>query len=130
VWACAAAHDLYHSACARQLSAIKWTCARAGGLSGALAEGLEGGERMGDFLRFETMITPLVIQAIFWIVVVILIIVGIVQMVASGGGIGIATGLATIILGPLLARIYCEIVIVLFRINDHLRAIQHNTQRG
>ncbi len=85
---------------------------------------------MGDFLRFETMITPLVIQAIFWIVVVILIIVGIVQMVASGGGIGIATGLATIILGPLLARIYCEIVIVLFRINDHLRAIQHNTQRG
>ncbi len=84
---------------------------------------------MGDFLRFETMITPLVIQAIFWIAVVILIIAGVVQIVASDGGVGIATGLATIILGPLLARIYCEIVIVFFRINDHLRAIQHNTER-
>ena len=82
---------------------------------------------MGDFLKFEMMITPFVIQAIFWIAVVILIIVGIIQIVT--GGAGIATGLATIILGPLLARIYCEVVIVFFRINDHLRAIQHNTQK-
>ena len=85
---------------------------------------------MGDFLKFEMMITPLVIQAIFWIAVVILVILGVVQIVASEGGVGIATGLATIILGPLLARIYCEIVIVFFRINDHLRAIQHNTERA
>ena len=84
---------------------------------------------MGDFLRFETMITPIVIQAIFWIALVVLLIVGIVQIVASDGGAGVATGLATIILGPILARIYCEIIIVFFRINDHLRAIQHNTQR-
>src|SRR5229473_4407229 len=91
-------------------------------------KGLKGRE-MGDFLRFETMITPFVIQAIFWIAVVILIIAGIVQIVGSGGGIGVWTGLATIIIGPLLARIYCEIVILFFRINDHLRAIQHNTER-
>jgi hypothetical protein len=84
---------------------------------------------MGNFLRFETMITPFVIQAIFWIAVVILIIAGIIQIAASDGGVGIVTGLATIILGPLLARIYCEIIIVFFRINDHLRAIQQNTQR-
>jgi len=84
---------------------------------------------MGDFLKFETMITPLVIQAIFWIAVVALVIVGIVQIAASDGGAGITTGLATIILGPILARIYCEIIIVFFRINDHLRAIQHNTER-
>ena len=84
---------------------------------------------MGDFLKFETMITPFIIQAIFWIAVVILIIAGIAQIVVSEGGAGIATGLATIILGPILARIYCEVVIVFFRINDHLRAIQHNTQK-
>jgi hypothetical protein len=35
----------------------------------------------------------------------------------------------SLILGPLLARIYCEIIIVFFRINGHLRAIEHNTQR-
>lgn len=84
---------------------------------------------MGDFLRFETMITPFVIQAVFWIAVVVLIIAGIIQIAAADGGVGVATGLATIILGPLLARIYCEIVIVLFRVNDHLRAIQHNTEK-
>jgi uncharacterized protein DUF4282 len=95
-----------------------------------VAEGLEGEREMGDFLRCETMITPCVIQAIFWIAVVILIIAGIVQIVGSDGGIAVRTGLATIIIGPLLARIYCEIVILFFRINDHLRAIQQNTQRA
>jgi hypothetical protein len=84
---------------------------------------------MGDFLRFETMITPFVIQAVFWIAVVVLIIAGVIQIAAADGGVGVAIGLATIILGPLLARIYCEIVIVLFRVNDHLRAIQHNTEK-
>ena len=82
---------------------------------------------MGDFLRFETMITPFIIQVIFWIAVIILVVAGIVQI--GQGGVGVWTGLATIIIGPLLARIYCEIVILFFRINDHLRAIQHNTQR-
>lgn len=82
---------------------------------------------MGDFLKFETMITPVVIEAIFYIAVVIAVIVGIVQIVH--GGAAIITGLLTIVLGPLAARIYCEILIIFFRINDHLRAIQHNTQR-
>jgi hypothetical protein len=82
---------------------------------------------MGDFLRFETMITPAVIQVVFWIAVVIAVIAGIVQI--AHGGVGIITGLLTIIFGPIVARIYCEILIIFFRINDHLRAIQHNTQR-
>jgi hypothetical protein len=82
---------------------------------------------MGDLLRFETMITPIVIQIIFWVAVVIVVIAGIGQMVH--GGFAVVTGLLTIVLGPIAARIYCEIVIVFFRINDHLRQIQHNTQR-
>ena len=82
---------------------------------------------MGDFLRFETMITPVVIQVIFWIAVVVAVIVGIVSL--TQGGWSVLVGFLIIILGPLGARIYCEILIVFFRINDHLRAIQHNTQR-
>jgi uncharacterized protein DUF4282 len=82
---------------------------------------------MGDFLRFETMLTPIVIQIVFWIAVVIAVIVGFIQL--FGGGFAVITGLLTIILGPIVARIYCEIVIVFFRINDHLRQIQQNTQR-
>jgi hypothetical protein len=82
---------------------------------------------MGDFLRFETMITPAVIQIIFWIAVVIAVIAGFVQL--FHGGLAVLSGLLTMILGPLAARIYCELVILFFRINDHLRQIQLNTQR-
>ena len=81
---------------------------------------------MGDFLRFESMVTPILIQILFWLAVIICVIVGIIA-IASGGGNSL--GLALIILGPIGARIYAEILIVLFRINDHLRQIQHNTQR-
>ena len=80
---------------------------------------------MGDFLRFETMITPVVIQVIFWIAVIVAIISGIITM--THGGWSVLVGFLILILGPLLARIYCEILIIFFRINDHLRAIQHNT---
>lgn len=80
---------------------------------------------MGDFLRFEVMITPILIQVLFWIAVVAAIIVGILIIIDSGD----ARGLLIIIFGPILARIYAEILIVLFRINDHLRHIQHNTER-
>jgi uncharacterized protein DUF4282 len=81
--------------------------------------------KMGDFLRFETMITPVVIEIIFWIAAVIAIISGIVTM--THGGWSVLLGFLILILGPLAARVYCEILIIFFRINDHLRAIQHNT---
>jgi hypothetical protein len=81
---------------------------------------------MGDFLRFETMITPAVIQVIFWIAVVVTVIGGFIELFQ--GGWGVIRGLLTIILGPLVARIYCELIILWFRIHDHLRQIEHNTQ--
>ncbi|MGH7111350.1 MAG: DUF4282 domain-containing protein [Stellaceae bacterium] len=81
---------------------------------------------MGDFLRFETMITPVLIQVIFWLAVVIAIIAGIVR-IGHGGAGGIAEGIALIILGPILARIYAELLIVWFRIFGHLRQIDRKT---
>jgi Domain of unknown function (DUF4282) len=82
---------------------------------------------MGDFLRFETMITPLVIQIIFWIAVVVAVLMGIVTM--TRGGWAVLIGFLIIIFGPLGARIYCEILIIFFRINDHIRAVEQNTRR-
>jgi uncharacterized protein DUF4282 len=81
--------------------------------------------QMGDFLRFETMITPVVIEVIFWIAVAVAVIAGILTM--TRGGWAVLGGFLILILGPIVARIYCEILIIFFRINDHLRAIQHNT---
>ena len=79
---------------------------------------------MGDFLRFEVMITPILIQVLFWIAVIVAIVVGILIIIDTGD----ARGVLVIIFGPIAARIYAEILIVLFRINDHLRHIQHNTE--
>jgi hypothetical protein len=80
---------------------------------------------MGDFLRFETMITPVLIQILFWVAVVFCLIEGIAMMEAGGG----VVGLMLFILGPLAARIYSEIFIVWFRMAEHLRQIDHNTRR-
>lgn len=84
---------------------------------------------MGDFLRFEVMITPILIQILFWILVIADVIVGIVIIITADDAPGRAAGFLLIILGPIVIRIYAEILIVLFRINDHLRRIQHNTER-
>ena len=83
---------------------------------------------MGDFLRFEVMITPILIQILFWIAVAATVITGIAMIFTTRDAPGIGAGVLVIIFGPIAARIYAEILIVLFRINDHLRRIQHNTE--
>ena len=85
---------------------------------------------MGDFLAFRKMITPTVIQIIFWLGTIICIIVGL--GVLQGGDMLAAAspvpppllaGLI-IVLGPLIIRVYCELVMVLFRIYESLRAVE------
>ena len=78
---------------------------------------------MGDYLAFRRMITPVVIQIIFWLAVLGVVIGGIVAI--SRGRTG--AGLALIIFGPLGVRIYAEILIVIFRINDDVFAIRTAT---
>jgi len=84
---------------------------------------------MGDFLRFEVMITPILIQIVFWLAVIVCIVAGIMIIVTGEDAANRAGGVALLVLGPIVARIYAEILIVLFRINDHLRHIDHNTAR-
>jgi len=91
---------------------------------------------MGDFFAFRRMITPIVIQIIFWIGVVACIVGGLVMMFAGEAlastearGAGFLAGLAVLILGPLAVRVYCEILIVIFRINESLTDIRSNTAR-
>ncbi len=80
-----------------------------------------------DFLAFRTMIAIPVIMVLFWVGVILTIIGGFVQMFTVRGGV--CTGLATVILGPFIVRIYCEFLIVVFRINETLTEVL-NTLRG
>jgi len=62
------------------------------------------------------MITPIFIQIIFWLGVLGCVIAGLGTM-----GQSVLQGLATLILGPLVVRIYCELIIVVFKMNEALQ---------
>jgi hypothetical protein len=85
-----------------------------------------------DFLSFRKMVTPIIIQILFWLGVIIAIIFGIVSIVYGviRSDVPILLyGLLVLILGPLVVRIYCEILILFFRINETLTEISNKIDR-
>jgi len=85
---------------------------------------------MEDFLKFNKMITPIIIRILFWIGVSICVIGGIIVIVYGastyyGGGGIVFLGLLLLLLGPLAVRVYCEILIVLFSINNTLTDLKN-----
>jgi len=84
---------------------------------------------MEDFLKFRKMITPTIIQILFWVGVAGAVIGGLISMGMSFGrsGGGAATflgGLMMLILGPVVVRIYCELLILLFKMHESLTEIK------
>ena len=85
-----------------------------------------------DFLSFRKMVTPIIIQILFWLGVIIAIISGIVSIVYGVVRSDVPIllyGLLFLILGPLVVRIYCEILILFFRINETLTEISNKIDR-
>ncbi len=93
-----------------------------------------------SFLNFERMITPVIITILFWIG---LIIVAISALVVFFGGIigglngdsfgsvlgGLFGGPLVFILGGLMVRIYSELLILAFRINETLTDIKNELKK-
>ena len=81
-------------------------------------------------MAFRTMITPVIIQIIFWVGVALCIIFGLgaIFIGSEYGGVSPVMGFLIIILGPVVVRIYCEILIIFFRINETLTEIKHNLE--
>jgi hypothetical protein len=71
---------------------------------------------MDEYLTFRRLITPSLVQIVFWLGLAFTLIIGLGTMFSWS----FWQGLAILVLGPLVLRIYCEIVIVLFRINNTL----------
>lgn len=84
---------------------------------------------MRDILFFDKMFTPKVITFVYWL---LLVAVAIASLIGVGDAIKMmkyqfAAGLGTLVLVPIgavvgvvVARIYCEILIVLFRMYETL----------
>jgi hypothetical protein len=94
---------------------------------------------IGDFLTFRLMVTPVVIQIVFWLGVLACVGVGIRTIVASfdAGGparkelsvMMLAGGVMLTFGGPLLVRIYCELLMIFFKIHDELKEANDRTRR-
>jgi hypothetical protein len=105
-----------------------------------------GGNWIVDFILFRKLGTPFLIHFVFWPVVALLLYWGIAIMWESLGGKkeleipgqrqplivetkftfrGLLLGLAVFFLGPINWRIYCEMFLIFFRMNDTLKEVRH-----
>lgn len=83
---------------------------------------------MKNIFFFDAMLTPKIITVVYWLMLVGVVISGLGIIFASfgaysGGGMMFLGGLATIVFGAIGVRIWCELLIVLFKINDNIRRL-------
>lgn len=76
--------------------------------------------QISELFFLNSMVTPKVMTFIYWITLLGWVISGVVVMFTYN----FFAGLCIIPLGALLARMWCELVIVLFRINEALQDIR------
>lgn len=81
--------------------------------------------KSASIFNFDKMLTPIFIKWIFIFSLIVIFIAGIVMIIKGvtaryGGGGQVITGLLTMIIGPLVARIQCELFIVIFKIHESL----------
>ena len=74
---------------------------------------------MRDFLTFNKMLTPTLIQIIFWLGLGLLVYIATRDML----DLLIARGLEILILGPITLRILCELCIILFKIHQYVHQL-------
>lgn len=74
-----------------------------------------------DALFFDNMLTPKFISFVYWLAL-IGVVISAVGIMFSGSFI---TGLLTLIFGVVATRIFCELLIVVFKMNEALQEIRN-----
>jgi len=88
---------------------------------------------MMDFLSFRRMLIPYLVQIVFWAGTALCLFAGVLILAGKGFALrlgdtnlnagadgGLLVGLAVMLGGPLVLRVWCEYFIVPFRINETL----------
>ncbi|MDP5032253.1 MAG: DUF4282 domain-containing protein [Paraglaciecola sp.] len=75
---------------------------------------------MKDIFFFDSMLTPKIITFVYWLLLLISLVSGIAAMFNAYTG-GFISGLSIIVFGMIGARIWCELMIVLFKIHENLQ---------
>jgi hypothetical protein len=83
-----------------------------------------------DVLFFDAMLTPKVVTLVYWLLLVAALIAGLGSMFYMGFqymSFGtFVRGLAITVGGAIGARIWCELVIVLFKLNENVQRIANS----
>lgn len=92
-----------------------------------------------EFISFRQMITLRIIQILYIVVAIVITIFALFTMFKGDGGSdsvygsmmpgGFFGGLTILIFGNLGWRVYCELMIVLFRMNKSIGEIENNTRK-
>jgi hypothetical protein len=83
---------------------------------------------MKNVLFFDSMLTPKIITAVYWLLLAGSVIGGIGSMFGGFDGFTfwkLIMGIAYAIGGIVASRIGCELMIVLFKMNEALQEIRH-----
>lgn len=81
---------------------------------------------MKDVLYFDSMLTPKIITLVYWLLLLLAAGSGLLTIFGGHGpfrlseilsGLGIAVG------GAIAARIWCELLIVLFKIHENIKRV-------
>ena len=81
---------------------------------------------MRDLLFLDSMLTPKIITLVYWLGLVMVLLTGLSTWFLGLGGFGIGkliTGLLIMVGGAIGVRIWCELLIVLFKIHENIRRI-------
>mgnify|MGYP000976633490 CR=1 FL=1 len=80
---------------------------------------------MRDYLEFKKFATPIVIEFLFWLGVGFCVVSGISMIIFSAGrfanGYGIVSGILTLLVGPIVVRVVCEVIMAIFGIHEELK---------
>ena len=76
---------------------------------------------MRDVLFFDSMLTPKIITFVYWLLLLAVVISGLGAMFTAYGGFW--QGLGILVFGSIGVRIWCELLIVLFKIHENLKKL-------
>lgn len=82
---------------------------------------------MKNVFFFDSMLTPKIITVVYWVLLISVVISSVTMMFAGYNG-GLFKGLGVLVGGAIAVRIWCELLIVLFKINGNLQKIADKSE--
>lgn len=83
---------------------------------------------MKEILCFDSMLTPKIITGLYWLMLLGAVVTGVSTMFSGYQGLTLGSffmGLIYILVGGVGARIWCELLIVLFKMNEALQEMRN-----